>query len=134
MQLMREILVFVGESRSQTAKDKGYTWINCQVTGKPVNSAIRLFDALRSVGLDPNQQVFFNLWDDEDVLNPVVPEVLKEMAQDGEIIVAMGHRAGNELSRLGIPHEQIIHPAARGKIASRVLYRAHVKEILGGCA
>jgi len=127
---MRERLVFVGENRSQTAQEKGYSWEECQRTGHPVLSAIRLFDALSSIGLDPNVQIFINLWEDNANPNQMSPLILKEMSEEGEIIVAMGRKVSAELKRLGIPHKKIIHPAARGKIANKIRYRFHIKEAL----
>ena len=128
---MREIYIFVGENRSKTAKENGYSWQECQRTGKPVLSAIRLFDALSKNGLDPRAQVIFNLWNDDGSLNRFIPEILMELAEDGETIIAMGQKVQAELQRLGIEHKPLIHPAARGKIASKVLYRKHFREVLG---
>ena len=127
---MHERLVFVGEKRSKTAQEKGYSWQECQTTGKPVLSAIRLFDALSANGLDPKLQIFLNLWRDDMNPNDAAPEILKEMAKAGETIVAMGNKVSSELEKLGIPHKRIIHPAARGKIANKILYRSHIKEVL----
>jgi len=127
---MREIYVFVGEARSKTAKENGHSWQSCQTTGKPVLSAIRLWDALKHSRLDPNAQIFFNLWDDSGELNEFVPEILKEMVEDREIIVGLGQKVQNELDKLGIPHLDMIHPAARGKMASKVLYRKHAEKAL----
>ncbi len=126
----REIYIFVGENRSKTAEENGHSWQECQRTGIPVLSAIRLFDALTQNGLDPKAQIIFNLWGDNRKLNPLVPEILREMAEDGETIIGMGQKVQAELDKLGIPHKQMTHPAARGKIASKVLYRKHVKEVL----
>lgn len=127
---MREIYIFVGENRSETAKKNGHSWQSCQATGKPVLSAIRLWDALKHNSLDPQAQLFFNLWNDNGKLNNLVPEILHEMAEDKEIIVGMGQKVQDELEKLSIPHRKMIHPAARGKIASKILYRRHVKEVL----
>lgn len=123
------ILVFVGENRSQTAQEKGYSWQWCQ-RNRPVLSAIRLWDALATNGLDPKIQTFFNLWRDDNEINRVVVAILREMAQDGETIIGMGNKVSDGLKKLNIPHKKIIHPAALGKIASKRRYRSYVKKVL----
>lgn len=125
------IFVFVGENRSKTAQEKGWSWQECQKTG-PVLCAKPLWRALSQplLGLNPNEQVFFNLWDDEWRLNKFIPDILKEMEEDGETIIAMGQKVHGELARLGIPHKEIVHPAARGKIRKSSLYDKHVRETL----
>lgn len=125
-----EIFIFVGENRSKTAQEKGWSWQECQRTGIPRLAAKPLLEALAEIKLNPNEQVFFNLWDDEWKPNKFIPEILKEMAEDGEVIVAMGQKVHNELTKLSIPHKEMVHPAARGKIRRTDLYRKHVKEIL----
>lgn len=127
---MREIYVFVGENRSKTAQEKGYSWTECQKTGKPVLSAIQLWNALEKIGLNPNEQIFFNLWDDDFQENKLIPEILKEMAEDGEEIIGMGKNVQDQLKKLGIHHKEMIHPAARGKIRNKDLYANHVKNVL----
>src|SRR5258706_4615034 len=125
------IFVFVGENRSKTAQEKGWSWQTCQLTG-PVLCAKPLWRALSQpgLGLNPNAQIFFNLWDDQWRPNRFVSEILREMAEDGEIIVAMGQKVQRVLVKLGIPHKEIVHPAARGKILKAALYDEHVKEVL----
>lgn len=127
------IYIFVGENRSKTAQEKGWSWQECQTSGKPVLCAKPLWRALSQKGLElnPNEQVFFNLWDDEWKPNKYIPDILKELAEDGETVVAMGQKVHHELGTLGIPHKLIIHPAARGIIRRSSLYDAHVKKILG---
>lgn len=125
------IFVFVGENRSKTAQERGWSWQECQRTG-PVLCAKTLWRALSQprLRLNPNEQIFFNLWDDEWKPNIYIPEILKEMEEDGEIIVAMGRKVHGELVKLGIPHKEIIHPSARGKIRKASRYDKHVKNIL----
>jgi len=125
------IFVFVGENRSKTAQEKGWSWQECQITG-PVLCAKTLWRALRQpgLGLNPDVQIFFNLWDDQWQPNNFIPEILKEMAEDGEIVVGMGRKVHGELLKLGIPHKEIIHPAALGKIRKISLYQKHVKSVL----
>lgn len=124
------IFIFVGENRSKTAIEKGYSWQECQRTGVPRLAAKPLWEALQEIGIDPNQQIFFNLWDDSWNPNPYIPDILKEMAEDGEIIVGMGKKVQTELEKLNIPHKKMTHPAARGKTRGTDLYRKHVREVL----
>lgn len=128
--LSKKTFIFVGENRSKTAQEKEYSWEGCQRSGKPVLSAIRFFDALSYLGLDPGEQIILNLWNDDWTFNIDVLGNLKVLADKGEIIVGMGKRVQTELERLGIPHRKLIHPAARGKIASKELYRRHLGEVL----
>jgi hypothetical protein len=127
-----ETFVFVGENRSNKAKEGNHTWQSCQKNGKPVLCAIQLWDALSGAGLDPKRQIFFNLWNDDG--NPIssVPRKLKQMIDAGYEVVGMGKNVQRELSRLSIPHREMTHPAARGKIRRKDLYRKHVKEVLTG--
>jgi hypothetical protein len=124
------IFIFVGENRSRTAQEKGWSWQECQRTGKPVLCAKPLWEALSQININPNHQIFFNLWDDEWNLNNFIPEILREMSEDGEAIVAMGRKVHIQLEKLDIPHKEMVHPAARGKIRKTSLYREHVKETL----
>lgn len=125
------IFIFVGENRSKTAQVKGWSWQECQRTG-PVLCAKPLWRALSQpeLGLNPNEQIFFNLWDDNWKVNRFIPEILKEMGEDGETIVAMGQKVHNQLIKLNVPHRLIVHPAARGKIRTSCLYDKHIREIL----
>ncbi|OGM10986.1 hypothetical protein A2Z22_03915 [Candidatus Woesebacteria bacterium RBG_16_34_12] len=124
------IFVFVGEKRSDTAQAKGYSWEECQINNKPVLSAIRLFDALNYCGLNPREQVILNLWNDGGELNSIVIERLKDYAEEGRIIIGMGKKVQMVLEESRIPHRKLIHPAARGKIANRSIYREHFREVV----
>ena len=46
-------------------------------------------------------------------------------------IVALGKRVHVVLCRHGIPHLELVHPAACGAIRRRSLYQAHVPAVLG---
>ena len=126
----KERFIFVGENRSRTAIEKGYSWNECQKSNKPVLSAIRLFDAFNYCGLNPNEQIILNLWNDNGELNSVVLERLNGYVGEGEIIIGMGKKVQAILDKFCIPHRKLIHPAARGKIARRTLYREHFSEIV----
>lgn len=124
------IFIFVGENRSKTAQEKGWSWQECQRTGVPRLAAKPLWEALTEININPNEQVFFNLWDDEWNLNKFIPEILTEIAEDGETIIALGEKVHMELIKLGILHKKMVHPAARGRIRKTSLYRNHVKQVL----
>jgi len=124
------LYIFVGENRSKTAKEKGWSWQECQTTGIPKNSAKKLWEALNKLNINPDYQIFHNLWNDDGELNRNVVEVLKEMAEDGEVIIGMGKKVQGELKNLNIPHREMVHPAARGKWYNRDLYSQHVKKVL----
>lgn len=55
---------------------------------------------------------------------------LGALAATGSTIVGLGQAAQATLRRAWIPHLQLIHPAARGRIRSCALYRAHVAAVL----
>lgn len=96
--------LFVGESRSATAIAKGYTWENAPYEG--VNSAKKLFTALRNAGIEPREHSFANMFDDNGNA--------QEIITDGKIVVAMGEKVQKELRQRGIDFIPIVHPAARG--------------------
>ncbi len=124
------IFVFVGENRSRTAQEKGYSWAECQRTGRPVQCAIQLFRAIKNAGFDPAAQVFFNLWNDDGNPAKFIRDILREMAEDGETVIGMGNKVQAELSKFSIPHKKMVHPAALGKIRKAELYDMHVKSVL----
>lgn len=124
------IFVFVGENRSKLAQDKGWSWQECQRTGIPRLAAKPLWEALIAININPDKQIFFNLWDDEWKPIRSVPKELKELTERGLEVVAMGQKVHKQLEKLGIPHREMIHPAARGKIRKTSLFRAHVKKVL----
>lgn len=127
---VRKMFVFVGENRSNKAREGNHTWQSCQKNGKPVLCAIQLWDALSNVGLDPDKQIFFNLWRDDGSPDPKAPKRLQKMIVNGLEIIGMGKTVQNELDRLKIPHRGIPHPAARGILRRREVYRARIKKVL----
>lgn len=112
---MKEFL-FIGQTRSKQAKDRGYHWED------GVSTAKFLFEALKKIGIDPKEQEFQNLWDDDGKLQGIVMTDL--------IIVAMGKTVQNKLTKLGIEHVDVVHPAARGKYKNREVYSSHLKKQL----
>lgn len=125
-----DFFVFVGENRSPKAMDNGYSWTGCQITGIPRLAMKPLAEALDAMGIDWKYQTFLNLWNDDGGPNEMNREILKEMAEDGEIIIGMGRKVQAELTKLGIPHKEMFHPATRGVMRRTDLYREHVKNVL----
>jgi hypothetical protein len=119
-------LLFIGECRSITAQRKGWTWKDGRLAAKP------LFEALAAMGVDPKAHKYMNLWTDN--ATPLIayhtPAIIKRHQSDGYAIVALGKRVSGELTKRGIDHVALVHPAARGKIRKRERYHAHVKEKL----
>lgn len=117
--------IFVGECRSATAVDRGWTWRDGHLAAKP------LFEALEAMGIDPKAQRFLNLFRDPPnavYYNPAA--VARLRAANDIVVVAMGLRQSAGLAALGIEHRTIVHPAARGRIRKRERYVAHVAEVL----
>ena len=111
---MKEYL-FIGERRSEQAKRNNWSWQN------GISTARFLFSTLREIGIEPDEQMFMNLWDDEGEL--------QEIPTDRQII-AMGRIVQEKLSEMGIEHIGITHPAVRGAIRKRERYVDHLTEQL----
>lgn len=127
-------LLFVGECRSLTAQRKNWTWEDGRLAAKP------LFEALRAMGVDPSAHEYVNLWTDSGsgttaksspkILGSTIRRIMA-LGDDPHIVIALGKRVSHELSRRGIVHVALVHPAARGAIRKRERYHAHVAEMLG---
>jgi hypothetical protein len=107
-------MLFVGEKRSELAKQMKVKWADGRLAAK------QLFDALLACGLKPDEQEFCNWFEGGKT---------KVRNYQG-LIVAMGRKVSNALTKEGIEHKFIIHPAARGKIRTKELYIEHVKQNL----
>lgn len=107
--------LFVGEERSQTAIDKGWTWKDRRL------AAAHLSKATDALGLDWNRLKFKNVFEDD----------IQDIKSFNGIVVAMGRKVEKELKKYGIKYVYIHHPAARGKIRIIKNYKAHVKEQIG---
>jgi hypothetical protein len=117
--------MFVGERRSPTAIERGWTWESGRLC------ADTLHRALRALGLDPTEQRYRNLWRDDGALDPTTVVLAEVFARQPKcVIVALGRKVHRELTRLGIPHRALAHPAARGRIRKTERYQAHVREVL----
>lgn len=119
--------VFVGEKRSNTAIDKGWTWDTCKEF--PQLCAIQLFGALRFAGIDPGKQIFVNLWQDDGRLKKYLKYTLEVSTFP---VVGMGNKVCTQLNKWGIKHIKIVHPAARGIWRRKEVYNRHIKKRLGG--
>lgn len=121
--------IFVGECRSATAVQRGWTWADGHLAAKP------LFEALMAMGVAPSAQAFMNVYRDPPKHNPNLRHVnaaaIGAMRASDRLIVALGKRVSAELRLRGIPHVAVVHPAARGRIRKRERYIAHVVSVLG---
>lgn len=115
--------LFIGERPSATAIAKRWTWRDGRLAAK------QLFDGLRACGIDPQVQVFENLFQlRRDAVRPGILNRLR--SAEGCTIVAMGQLVSRRLTAAGIAHVTIVHPAARGRIRGKYVYAAHLKERL----
>lgn len=121
------MFVFVGERRSNRAKQMGVKWGDNALCSKT------LCDALRFSGIDPATQIFLNLFRDGQlglIVNPRSLRHIKNNVKRGSIIVGMGRNVQRVLDAAGIQHLKLIHPAARGSIRRTQLYKMHVLNVL----
>lgn len=107
-------MLFVGEDRSKRAKDMNVTWSDGRLAAK------QLFEALLYCGIDPKKQDFTNWFEGGKT---------KTRNYKGQV-VAMGNKVSNALSKEGIEHIKIVHPAARGRIRKKELYFQHVEQAI----
>ena len=106
--------LFVGEKRSNKAIEMGVTWKDKRL------AASHLSKALDYIGIDWNECVFKNVFEDD----------IEEIKLFKGIVIAMGRKVERELKKHQINHYYIHHPAARGKIRIIENYKKHVKEQL----
>lgn len=125
-------LLFVGERRSYAAIRLGVRWEDGRLAARTLHAA------LRAAGIDPAAQVYTNLFADPAPGPAVSPFVvagptraqLHAAAALGVPLIALGRRVEAALTRDGLPHRFLIHPAARGAIRRRDRYQAHVAAVL----
>lgn len=113
--------LFIGERRSKTAVERGWTWESGRLAAKS------LFDGLRACGLNPLDHCYGN-WFEWDLLERC--NKLNQARRMNLIIVAMGKKVDRELTDLKVEHLSIYHPAARGIRRRKDFYAAHLKSIL----
>jgi hypothetical protein len=86
------------------------------------------------MGVDPKAHEYMNLWGDPPrrrIKTQLITTLAVMQTQASpEIVVALGKRVSDELTKRGIKHVALVHPAARGKIRKRERYHAHVREKL----
>lgn len=117
---MTDNYLFIGEKRSQTAIDNDWHWQDERL------SAIQLFGALRALGIEPEDQEFLNLWDDDGGMDLCVLSYAATQMR----VIALGQKVHQELEKRQIEHKTITHPAARGKIRKKENYLEHVKSVI----
>ena len=110
--------LFVGEKKSNRAMQMRVSWRDGRLAAK------QLFDALHACGIDPAECDFAN-W-----LNMRDRKRVRDAHISGTTIVGMGQIAQRGLSNSNIPHIKIIHPAARGRIRGKAVYKAHIRKML----
>jgi hypothetical protein len=127
--MMKELL-FVGQERSKLAQERGVYWED------EAQCANQLFRALRANKINPQKCSFVNLFTDESDGKPIGMKTInkkglnKIQEWNGQII-GMGNIVSSKLASFKIPHIQIVHPSARGKIRAKALYIQHIRERLG---
>lgn len=131
--------VFVGERPSPRADAIGATWQNGRLCAK------NLREALVAAGLDPDHHRYLNLWAvpgiggrgaknaHDELAEAMAALNILGLAGGGYRVVALGALVARALTKRGIPHVRLTHPAARGSIRKTERYQAHVREILLGC-
>jgi len=105
-------MLFVGEKRSNLAIKMGVTWEDGRLAAK------QLFDALDYCGINPKEQEFCN-WFERGGKSKV--------RNYKGVVVGMGNKVSKALTKDGIKHLFIYHPATRGIIRTKMLYCKHVK-------
>lgn len=111
--------LFVGERKSPTAIERGWSWQDGRLAAK------QLFDALRELGVDPAMCAFANAYERGGM------RIVRALYAEGWLVIGMGQKAQERLALACIPHRAMVHPAARGSIRKKEVYAAHVKAVLG---
>jgi len=107
--------LFVGEERSPTAIEKGWTWKDRRL------AAAHLSKATDALGLDWDSLCFKNVFEDD----------IEDIKSFDGIVIAMGRKVERELKKHQIEYEFIYHPATRGSVRNIERYKNHVKERIG---
>lgn len=122
--------VFVGERPSKRAVEIGATWQNGKLAGHTLRRA------LEAAGIDPALQDYINLYSkpEPDICDYAAEHAalitIKRAQGAGCVIVGMGRIVCEVLTRASVPHLELVHPAARGKIRKRERYHQHVAAVL----
>lgn len=103
--------LFVGERRSEKAKQMNVTWVDKRL------AASHLSKALDFIGIDWNDCDFRNVFEDD----------INDIKDFDGVVIAMGRKVERELKKHSIKHEFIYHPATRGSVRNIDRYKDHVK-------
>jgi hypothetical protein len=106
--------LFVGEERSERAKQMNVTWVDKRLC------AGHLSKAVEAIGIDWSECAFKNVFEDD----------IQDIRTFDGVVIAMGRKVEKQLIKAEIKHEFIYHPATRGTIRIIENYKAHVKEQL----
>lgn len=108
----------------------GVRWIDGHLAAKS------LFDALRACGIDPEAQMYVNLFDERYPSLHVCQGTLRRLQRLAQRhqLVALGAPVHLALARDAIPHLALVHPAPRGRIRERERYQARVRAVLADSA
>jgi hypothetical protein len=107
--------LFVGEERSERAKQMNVTWVSKRLC------AGHLSKAVEALGIN---------WDECEFLN-VFEVDIRDIRGFKGVVIAMGRKVERELKKAEIRHEFIYHPATRGTVRNIENYKAHVKQQIG---
>jgi len=116
--MAQRCFLFVGERRSPRAIRMGVRLQDGRLAGRS------LFDALEVCNINPQDHLYANLFERRGFA------WLRKHEASGVTIVAMGRKVQAALTRAGIPHRSLVHPAARGAIRRKRRYAAHVRHVL----
>jgi hypothetical protein len=114
--------LFVGEARSNRAKEMGVRWRDGRLAAKS------LFDALVTIGIDPLDHYYCNRFERGALTR--IREIARQSDPPVITIVAMGKKVAKQLTIDGIEHIPITHPAARGRIRKKSQYANHLRNKL----
>ncbi len=103
--------LFVGEERSERAKQMNVTWVDKKLC------AGHLSKAVEAIGIDWSECAFKNVFEDD----------IQEIRTFEGVVIAMGRKVEKQLKKAEIKHEFIYHPATRGTVRNIDNYKAHVK-------
>ena len=116
---MEKQYLFVGEKRSRTAIRMAVDWKSGRLAAKT------LFQALSNAGIQPDKQLYVNLFKESYPQNEVDWQALRNIRaaqRMGLVIVGMGRLVQREMRKADIPHLELTHPAARGAIRATAVY------------
>ena len=107
--------LFVGEERSESAKQMNVTWVDKRLC------AGHLSKAVEAIGIDWSECAFKNVFEDD----------IQDIKSFEGVVIAMGRKVEKQLKKAEIEHEFIYHPATRGTVRIIENYKQHVKERIG---